>query len=148
MKRLLPFLILILMTAVIKAEEPKSPQKAMLYSLFIPGGGQFYNEQYVKSGIVFGVQSYLAGSAIYHHNRRQDHYRRAMETEGDLQTYHLNKRSDYADKLRNDFWWMGIVSFLSIADALVDAHLSNFESQRQKVYIKFDEQVLMWEFCF
>ena len=148
MKHLVFLLIILLVTASIKAEESKSPQRAMLYSLFIPGGGQYYNEQYVKSGIVFGVQSYLAGSAIYHQSKRKDHSRQAMDTEGELQTYHRNKRDEYADKLRNDFWWMGIVSFLSIADALVDAHLSNYEAQKQKIYIKFDEQVLTWEIYF
>ncbi|MBM4403623.1 MAG: hypothetical protein FJ042_04470 [Candidatus Cloacimonetes bacterium] len=130
------------------AQEQKSPQRAMVYSLFIPGGGQYYNEQYVKSGIVLGLQTYLGGSAIYHHIKRKEHYRLAMDSEDALQAYHLSKRGDYADRLRNDFWWMGIVSFLSIADALVDAHLSNYEAQRQKVYLKFDEQMLVWEIQF
>jgi hypothetical protein len=34
-----------------------NPTHAMLYSAFIPGGGQIYNHAYVKAGIVIGIQA-------------------------------------------------------------------------------------------
>lgn len=148
MRRTGIIVLLALVVCIAWAEDVKSPRQAMIYSLVLPGGGQYYNGQYIKSGVVIGAQIYLGGSAFYHHTKRKDHFDKAMASEGALRTYHLNKRRDYADKLRNDFWWMGIVSFLSIADAMVDAHLSNYEAQRRRVYLKFEDQTIIGEIRF
>ena len=45
-------------------DNPKSPTKAMLFSI-IPGGGQVYNEDYWKAPIMFGGAAVVFGSALY-----------------------------------------------------------------------------------
>ena len=36
----------------------KSPAEAAKYALLFPGGGQFYNENYLKGGILIGLEMY------------------------------------------------------------------------------------------
>jgi hypothetical protein len=55
---------------------------------------------------------------------------------------------DYYNKRQSDFWWAGIVIFLSTIDAYVDAHLYDYEDTKQKIRLKFDENMLSLEYKF
>ncbi len=101
-------MILILLTAL------KSPGKAMLFSLIFPGGGQFYNEAYIKGIILGGAESFLFYLS----------YRENMlaNKEPENRDYHLSMMRKY-------LFWGATVTVYSIADAWVDANMYGFDEE-------------------
>ena len=94
----------------------KNPQKAFYLSI-IPGGGQIYNQKYLKGSIVMvletvAIYSWLENSKIYKNYNSEEHFLR--------QNRYLEKRNKYA-------WWVIFLYFYSMIDAMVDAHLSPFD---------------------
>lgn len=94
----------------------KNPRQAFYLSL-IPGGGQFYNQKYIKGSIVMGLEtlalySWLENSKIYKNYDSEEYPLR--------QNRYLEKRNKYA-------WWVIFLYFYSMIDAMVDAHLSPFD---------------------
>ena len=94
----------------------KNPRQAFLFSL-VPGGGQFYNQKYVKGSLVMGLEtlafySWLKNSKIYKNYDSEEYSLR--------QNRYLEKRNKYA-------WWVIFLYFYSMIDAMVDAHLSPFD---------------------
>ncbi len=108
--------------------------KAAVLSFVIPGGGQFYNESYLKSGIVFGLEASLIALTVYHQIETDHYYDKYRRT-----TNHdfYKKYIKYYNKKQSDYWWTGAVIFLSTIDAYVDAHLYDFDSKKEKVRLKF-----------
>jgi len=101
----------------------KSPWGAVLRSALIPGFGQIYNESYWKAPIIWG----LAGWFIYNWNDLNNLYKDNQEL------YKLNNQSIY--RIRRDFYrdqrdkfaiYLGLLYFLNLVDAYVDAHLFDF----------------------
>ncbi len=92
----------------------KSPTGAMIRSLLIPGWGQFYNKKYFKAVLVFGAEVGLLANSIYL-NQQYKASRTIAERE-----FYINNRN-----LSN--WWLVGTILFSMADAFVDAHLSNFD---------------------
>ncbi len=68
---------------VYMSDEKKSPILGGLFSLVLPGAGEFYSEEYLKAGIFAGVEILLITTAIVYNNK------------GDDQTSHFE---DYADE--------------------------------------------------
>jgi len=134
-KTTLMILILILTLTCFAQEIKKKPLKAAALSFIIPGGGQFYNESYLKFGLVCALEGSLIGLTIYHHFKGEDYYDKYKMTENE-QDY--NKYIDYYYKKQNDLWWLGVTIFLSTVDAYVDAHLFNFEEKKRDIHFKFD----------
>ena len=94
----------------------KNPRQAFLSSL-VPGGGQFYNQKYIKGSIVMGLEtlalfSWLENSKIYKNYDAEEYPLK--------QNRYLEKRNKYA-------WWVIFLYFYSMIDAMVDAHLSPFD---------------------
>ena len=94
----------------------KNPRQAFLSSL-VPGGGQFYNQKYIKGSIVMGLEtlafySWLENSKIYKNYDAEEYSLK--------QNRYLEKRNKYA-------WWVIFLYFYSMIDAMVDAHLSPFD---------------------
>ena len=92
----------------------KSPTGAMIRSLIVPGWGQFYNKKYFKAVLAFGVETGLLTNSIYLNQQYV-----ASDTDGEREFY-INNRN-----LSN--WCLVGVILLSMADAFVDAHLSDFD---------------------
>jgi hypothetical protein len=120
----------------------KKPLKAMTLSLAIPGGGQFYNEAYYKAVFVFALESYFIGRTIYHHDRLNHYRERVSETSGAEEEFYQSLRNKYYRRRQNDFWWLGTIIFLSVVDGFVDAHLYNFQQEKEKVHILFDKEMI------
>jgi len=94
----------------------KNPRQAFLFSL-VPGGGQFYNQKYIKGSLVMALEtlalySWLENSKIYKNYDSEEYSLR--------QNRYLEKRNKYA-------WWVIFLYFYSMIDAMVDAHLSPFD---------------------
>ncbi len=90
----------------------KSVTTAVLLSCFLPGGGQFYNEKYVK-GIFFGGVEIFTGYMAF---RNYLDYRRT------------NSERRFEESFSYSFYFLGMWLY-SIADAYVDAQLYNFEKK-------------------
>jgi Family of unknown function (DUF5683) len=110
----------------------KSPLGAVLRSAIIPGWGQFYNESYWKIPVVLGVTGFLVYGWVTENNQYVI-YRDQYEADKDLEEplvslsqtklsreFYRNRRDTYA-------WWFGVFYLLQVADALVDAHLYDFD---------------------
>lgn len=108
-----------------RAEKPRrSPMGALLRSVAVPGWGQFYNHKYIKSGIVFGAETFFIVKSVQWWSKAEDQYKKAQSAQSGRE---FNIYLDYRDR-RNDFLWLtGLAVFLSMFDAYVDAHLSGFD---------------------
>ncbi len=112
--------------------EPRSPRGAMLRSAVFPGWGQFYNHKRIKAALVFGVEAFFITSAIL---RNQEV---VASTDPVLRSY-------WTDQRNNMVWALLATRLLSMLDAYVDAHLSDFDdspdlslqSPAQGVYLAF-----------
>ncbi len=88
----------------------KSPWGAVGRSAMLPGWGQFYNEQYLKAIISFGLFADFTRKAIVNNLKYMDtHSKEALE-----------RRSV-------NTWYVGLVYFLNMVDAYVDAYLYKFD---------------------
>lgn len=88
-------------------------------SLFFPGWGQFYNEQYLKSVIVFSGVTFFVVQAVRFNRKAAD------APAGSAQ------RASYIDKRNLQFWFIGATTLLSMVDAYVDALLYDFDAGPQ-----------------
>jgi len=98
-------------------ERSKNPKVAFYYSL-IPGLGQIYNGKWIKSAMIVGLEiaAYVAWTEnrdIYKHFEYKDYPLRKRR--------YLEKRNKYA-------WWIGFIYVYGMIDAVVDAHLYQFEN--------------------
>ncbi|MDY0150732.1 MAG: DUF5683 domain-containing protein [Candidatus Cloacimonas sp.] len=139
-------ILLLLLIGLLSAQPTKNPTRAALYSAFVPGGGQLYNHAYFKAGLVIGVQGYFIGSALYH-DAKADDYKQQLEGLSDPLTIQQirAKQKEYQDLRTSDFWWMGITMTLSVLDAWVDAHLYDFDAQKEKLHLRFEGDTLLLE---
>jgi hypothetical protein len=102
---------------------------ALLRSVAVPGGGQFYNRKYIKGVVVFGVETTFITLAAIEWSRMHTHKRNFQNTDYPDRYWEFEQFEFYEDR-RNLFLWItaGIV-FLSMFDAYVDAHLYNFDRE-------------------
>ena len=107
MKRIILALLLIMMGNCILAQVvTKNPTKAVGYSIF-PGGGQLYNEAYLKAGIVIGMQTFWVASAIHNNSQVQDYKDKiATTTDEILQQSYADKLKQYKEKRTRDFCYL------------------------------------------
>ncbi len=115
----------------------KSPTKAVLLSMVLPGAGQFYNESYWKIPIIAGLVGYFGYEYFRQNNLYKDYrdqYSASQTTvnpSGDLNLKAL--REFYRDQ-RDDFvWYFMIVYVVNMVDAYIDAHLFDFDVKDEKL---------------
>jgi len=99
----------------------QNPTGALFKSMLVPGWGQYGNRSYIKAGVVVGLQTWFISSAVQAGREASDAKLLFDQAPNfDRFTAWDNKR-----KSRNQYIWLaGIVTFLSMFDAYVDAHLS------------------------
>lgn len=106
----------------------KSPTGAMLRSLVFPGWGQFYNNKKLKALLIFGTEFGLLANSIYLNQKYQEWNQKYKDSEpGYEQNIILANREFYINNRNSSTWWLVGVILFSIADAFVDAHLSDFD---------------------
>jgi len=89
----------------------KSPAEAAKYALIFPGGGQFYNERYLKGGILIGLEIYSL--------LKFNEYR--IDVKYQNVTSAISKRNKC-------IWWAFFIYFYGFMDSIVEAHLIPHES--------------------
>ncbi|MCD4818792.1 MAG: hypothetical protein K8S23_08885 [Candidatus Cloacimonetes bacterium] len=142
---ILLLLLIFLSTNTMAYETPKKPLKAAIFSLVLPGGGQYYNGSKMKFAFVFAVESSLIGITSYHIYRSERYYNKYKSSlnETDYQNY-----LKYYYKLKNDYWWIGTTVILSMIDAYVDAHLSDYDEKKRKIHLKFSAKAIGFQYDF
>jgi len=107
----------------------KSPKKAALSALAFPGGGQLYNGKKLKAGLIISMELYsiinwYVNADLYNNYDEQDN------SKFNLPKYrYLEKRNKYV-------WWIGFVYIYGLIDAIVDAHLHQFDNiMNEDIYL-------------
>lgn len=116
-----------------------NPKKAGLYSAILPGAGQIYNKQYWKLPLVYGGVAVAVYSIKFNSDNYQS-FRKAYiaELEGREHEYSdiytagaLKQLQDgYKRYLDLTVLFTGIGYTLQVIDAIVFAHLKNFDVSR------------------
>lgn len=129
-----------------------SPSKAAIYSAAFPGLGQIYNKRYWKLPIIYGVTGFLIFQTIQTH-REYVSYRDALflidisqltDSNFELSTSNnpLFAFSRAAVESRKDTFratrdrlivWASLFYIINIVDAVVDAHLVNFDTSKKRL---------------
>lgn len=118
------------------ARHGQQPTIALFKSMVIPGWGQIGNGKYIKAGLIIGLEAYFISRIIKYAGDASDARDafdeiNASDAEEYVKTTYLNKYKD-ARADRNKFsWYLGTTIFISMFDAFVDAHLSNFPKKDQ-----------------
>jgi hypothetical protein len=109
----------------------KSPTMAILYSLALPGAGQFYNKSYWKIPVIWAFGGYFIYEIVRNNNKYLD-YREAFVNSqtiygpyGDTRMKAL--RDFYRDQRDQFYLYAGLVYLINVVDAYVDAHLFDFD---------------------
>ncbi len=154
MKSSKPILILLLcllclLPNICRAKPLSQPTKALLLSAVIPGGGQLYNHAWIKAGVVIGVQGYLISSAVQNDSKLKDYRTKATNS---TDAWEVNRyrqlEQRYTDRFNNDVWWIGITAALSMIDAFVDAHLKDFDANKQDLRLRFSDSGVGIQYSF
>jgi hypothetical protein len=95
----------------------KSPWGAVARSAMIPGWGQLYNEQYIKSALSFSAVFYLSRN-IYINNQR----------------YKDTGEAKYKERRSTNSWYLGLAYILTMIDAFIDASLFKFNESIELTY--------------
>lgn len=115
-----------------RSNELRSMKKALLFSI-LPGGGQIYNRDFGKAGLLYmgllgaSVSVWTSQNMVnYYLNRR-----RVLKAENakadDIDL--ISERVTYYRKNRNQYIWGAALIYLySMGDAAVDALLSDFDN--------------------
>jgi hypothetical protein len=104
-------------------EQRKSPFLAVVASAALPGGGQFYCENYVRGAVFCCAQTALTAMTLYEHVLTEEALRR-YRASGDEEDY--DEYSRRFDRRNDLLWWDAGILLLSAADAFVDAHMHGF----------------------
>ena len=115
-----------------RSTEYRDMKKAVLWAL-LPGGGQIFNRDFGKAGLVYmGILGAAASVATsqnmvnYYLDRKHLIEKESPSSE---EYERVSERVTYYRKNRNTYIWGGVLIYLySIADAAVDALLSDFDS--------------------
>ena len=104
----------------------KSPWGAVARSAIIPGWGQIYNEQYVKSVIAFSINGFLVYQIYKYELKWREEHNEGMRDKRNLYT-----------------WYFALAYLLTMVDAYVDAYLYKFDDA-MKISYRLEKQEGIW----
>ncbi len=99
----------------------KSPGKAVLLSLLVPGGGQLYTHRWWQAALIVPTEMTLGSLTIREHIRARD----ALAA-GNSEDY-----IRFRDRRTVLLWWTGAVVVFSMAHAYVSAQMYGFDRQME-----------------
>ena len=97
-----------------------SPQKAMFYSLFLPGLGQAYNKKYFKIPFVYGA---LAGVSYWIYYNTEGYRQASLNYSTDQSNFNERYLRAWRRNLELSIITLAATHALQVLDAYVDAHL-------------------------
>ena len=96
----------------------------MVASAAYPGLGQLLNGKESKAVIVSAVETFLIAGLIVEDRRARNSLRLYQQTNSDAD---YDDYSEHFDRRQTFVWWAVVAAIYGLADAYVDAHLSDFE---------------------
>ena len=121
---LIVFALFLLISVHLNSEEMKKhPGWAIIASVILPGGGQFYAENYARGIFFSSLQLSLLSLTIYEKVQEMD-YKKLYDENQEKDTW--DKYNKHRSRVRNLLWWDAGIWFLSCADAFTDAHFYGF----------------------
>ena len=117
----------------------QNPTVGLFKSMVVPGWGQLGNHRHTKAVIFAGLDAWFIGAAIHYGKQAsdfRDRFEAAVDTTNRNELYGL-----YLDRKdeRNKFTWFAvIITFISMFDAYVDAHLSGYPAKIDDNDLKVD----------
>jgi hypothetical protein len=109
----------------------KSPWLSVGLSAAAPGLGQIYTKNYWKVPVIWGLGGYWVYEWIHNNNRYAEYrtsYARSVTPAAPQGNSTLLRYRDFYRDQRDSFaWYLGILYFLNLVDAYVDAHLYDFD---------------------
>jgi len=111
-----------------------APTEALLRSLFFPGWGQLSNKKYIKAGIVITAEVLILTNLVHYIEKTED-ARQAFETaiNDTEKAIRFNEYQDAEDDRSRFGWYLGTLIFISMFDAFVDAHLTDFPQKSENL---------------
>ena len=142
----------------VKKEEPlkgiyefkaKSPTKAFLFSLILPGAGEFYAKSKIKAGIFFGLEAlFWTGYFVYHNKgaKKEDEFKAFADEHWNRQAYHDSLQIRYGIDI-DTFTQPYIVSPYDPLDTLYITHVlpPTNDQQYYEMVGKYDQFRFGWE---
>lgn len=125
----------------------RNPVRAVLYSSIFPGFGQWYNKKKIKSTIIFGIVTLGIGITYFFENQYQNlrsSYSILLNSNNcevyshmfDLDKERLIKVQNFYKDKRNYLIGITVIFYsINIIDAFIDAHLLNFEIEKNLNFI-------------
>ena len=109
----------------------KSPWLAVGLSAAVPGTGQFYNRNYWKIPIIWGLGGYWISQWVdlnHSYKSLRDRYQESITNNQPFGNRSLlDLRNFYRDERDKFSWYLGALYFLNLIDAYVGAHLYDFD---------------------
>lgn len=99
----------------------RSPGRAVLLSLLVPGGGQLYTGRYWKAALIAPAELGLGYLTIQEHRWAVQALSRADTVR---YQYHQDRRNTF-------LWWTAATVVFSMADAYVSAQMFGFDRELQ-----------------
>lgn len=122
----------------------QKPTVAFFKSMLFPGWGQLGNRQYIKAGIVIGIEVTLIGTMLHYAEKTSDAKKAfddASLSGDDFLIWQTFGTFDQAKDNRNLFSWLsGAFIFLSMFDAYVDAHMAPFPKYDKKISLQINSE--------
>jgi len=139
---------------VVKNKGISRPTTAGLLSLALPGAGQVYNKKYWKAPIIWGLSGFFIYNIINYNKNYQSYkkeaylrdYQNKYDPDGDSLIINFNpaysrltdsqvkfERDDYQRSRDMNTILFGVMYFLNVIDAVVDAHLTDFDVSENAV---------------
>ncbi len=112
-----------------------SGTNAAMRSLFMPGWGQGWNEQYTKGWIVFGIFAISTFGYFYFYNKAEADYKK-YEDNGSING---PKYDDY-EKNYNTSMTCGIVALVTWVYAVADAYFVGREKAKNYAYQQYNKK--------
>ena len=108
-----------------------SPFKVMLRSAALPGWGQVYNGKLLKAGVVVAGEGFLVYKALAELSKENDAVDRISSSVPESPEYDqaIDDRESHMNQKINYIWWTVAVHLLQMADAYVDANLSDWSAE-------------------
>ena len=108
-----------------------SPFKVMLRSAVLPGWGQVYNGKLLKAGVVVAGEGFLVYKAFSELSKENDAVDRINDTDPGTpeNDQAIADRESHMNQKINYIWWTVAVHLLQMADAYVDANLSDWSAE-------------------
>ena len=128
----------------------KKPFKAGTLSFFVPGAGQIYNNDYLKATAVVALDTYFFLRFLHFDKEYQKDKKKLSEYNSDDMefSFYYDQYKKSRDSRHDMIWWLGTTVFLSAVDAYVGAHLFNFEKEKRRVHLEFEDNKLSLSYIF